>query len=99
MTDTPDLYAKDLEPGDGFFVLVGGERCVAVVNHVRKKRALKLGMRKEVRIEFDLLQPSEPGQPHVRQYNQVTTIEVLAPIFLTHYARRNRNERLNQNQG
>lgn len=98
MTDIPDLYAKDLEPGDGFIVSVGGERCVAIVNYVAKERALKLGVRLQVRVGFDLLQPGDSGE-NVRTYNQVTTIEVLAPIFLTHYARKKRNERLNQNQG
>lgn len=99
MNDIPDIYAKDLEPGDGFIVSIGGERCVAIVNSVGKERALKLGARKQVRVDFDLLQPTSPGMPHARSYNQVTTIEVLAPIYLTHYARSKRNERLDQNQG
>jgi len=99
MTDIPDLYAKDLEPGDGFIVLVGGERCVAIVNYVGKERALKLGARLQVRVGFDLLEPGPPGEPNIRSYDQVTTIEVLAPIFLTHHARRSRHERSDQNQG
>jgi hypothetical protein len=99
MTDIPDIYAKDLAPGDGFIVTLCGVRCVAVVNWTRQEKALKLGARLSIRVGFDLIMPGAPGLQNTRFPDQMTTFEVLMPIVLTNYARSKRNERSNQSQG
>mgnify|MGYP001605342936 CR=1 FL=1 len=92
MTDIADLYAKDLAPGDGFTVLVGGVRCVAVVNWTRQETALKLGSRLSIRVGFDLVMPGAPGCVNTRMPGQESTLEVLAPITLTAHSRKRRND-------